>query len=177
LKVNDALEREWQLSTIQFDFNMSERFGLEYTGEDGQPHRPYMVHRALLGSMERFFGVLIEHFAGAFPPWLAPVQAQVIPIADRHFEYAQKVAGRLREAGLRVEVDERAERMNAKIRDAQLQKIPYMLVVGDKEAEAGAVAVRLRTGEDLKAMPLERFLEIARQALERRSLELVQKSS
>ncbi|HEX6506567.1 MAG TPA: threonine--tRNA ligase [Chloroflexota bacterium] len=160
LKVNDALGREWQLSTIQFDFNMSERFGLEYIGEDGQPHRPYMVHRALLGSMERFLGVLIEHFAGAFPVWLAPVQAVVIPIsAERHADYARQVADRLRSAGVRVEVDDRNERMQAKIREAQLQKIPYMLVVGNKEQEAGAVAVRQRSGEDLGAMPLEAFLE------------------
>jgi threonyl-tRNA synthetase len=162
LKVNDALGREWQLSTIQFDFNMPERFGLEYTGEDGQPKRPYMVHRALLGSMERFFGVLIEHFAGAFPLWLAPVQAVVIPIADRHVAYAQQVAERLKALDFRVEVDQRNERMQAKIRDAQLQKVPFMLVVGDKEAEAGAVSVRRRTGEDLKAKPLDEFVALAR---------------
>ena len=165
LKVKDALGREWQLSTIQFDFNLPERFGLEYTGEDGQPKRPYMVHRALLGSMERFFGVLIEHFAGAFPLWLAPVQMTVIPIADRHNEYAQQVAKRLKGEGFRVEVDERGERMQAKIRDAQLQKIPFMLVVGDKEAEQNAVAVRRRTGEDLKSKPLDEFITLARSEL------------
>jgi threonyl-tRNA synthetase len=132
-----------------------------------------MVHRALLGSMERFFGVLIEHYAGAFPPWLAPVQAVIIPIADRHHEYARKVAADLKAAGFRVEVDERAERMNAKIRDAQMQKVPYMLVVGNKEAEAGAVAVRLRTGEDLKAMPLEQFVGMARRAVESREVALI----
>ena len=161
LKVHDALAREWQLSTIQFDFNMSERFELEFIGEDGQPHQPYMVHRALLGSMERFFGVLIEHFAGAFPVWLSPVQAVIIPIADRHYAYAREVAGKLKGEGLRVEVDERNERMNAKIRDAQMQKIPYMLVVGDKEVEQGTVALRLRSGENPGAMPLEEFLERA----------------
>jgi threonyl-tRNA synthetase len=166
LKVNDALGREWQLSTIQFDFNMAERFELEYMGEDGQPHRPYMVHRALLGSMERFFGVLIEHYAGAFPLWLAPVQARIIPIADRHLDYSRQAEQRLKEAGLRVEVDERPERMNAKIRDAQLQKIPYMLIVGDREAEAGAVSVRLRSGEDLKALSLEEFLVRVQQEIE-----------
>ena len=165
LKVNDALGREWQLSTIQFDFNLPVRFGLEYTGEDGQPKRPYMVHRALLGSMERFFGVLIEHYAGAFPLWLAPVQAMVIPIADRHVEYAKQVAEKLRAADFRVEVDERSERMQAKIRDAQLQKVPFMLVVGDKEAEAGAVAVRRRSGEDLKSKPLEEFVALAKSEL------------
>jgi len=162
LKVNDALAREWQLSTIQFDFNLSERFALEYVGEDGQPHRPYMVHRALLGSMERFFGVLIEHFAGAFPVWLAPVQAVIIPIADRHLAYARETAELLKKAGLRVEVDERNERMNAKIRDAQTQKIPYMLVVGDKEIEQQAVALRLRSGENPGAIPVQAFLERAR---------------
>ncbi len=159
LKVNDALGREWQLSTIQFDFNLPERFGLEFIGEDGQPHRPYMVHRALLGSMERFLGVLIEHFAGAFPVWLAPVQAVVIPIsADRHGDYARDVAARLKEAGVRVEVDDRNERMQAKIREAQMQKVPYMLIVGNKEQEADAVAVRQRAGDDLGAIPVADFL-------------------
>ena len=159
LKVRDALGREWQLSTIQFDFTLPERFDLNYVGEDGQEHRPYMIHRALLGSMERFMGVLIEHFAGAFPVWLAPVQAVLIPIADRHLDYAQQVAEGLKEAGLRVQVDDRGERMNAKIRDAQNQKIPYMLVIGDREVEGGAVAVRLRTEENLGAMQVEAFLE------------------
>ena len=155
LKVRDALGREWQLTTIQFDFTLPERFDLVYVGEDGKDHRPYMIHRALLGSMERFMGVLIEHFAGAFPVWLAPVQAVLIPIADRHYEYAQKVAGDLRAAGLRVEVDERGERMNAKIRDAQNQKIPYMLVIGDREVEAESVSVRLRSEENLGDMSIE----------------------
>ena len=168
LKVNDALGREWQLSTIQFDFNMSERFGLEYVGEDGQPHRPYMVHRALLGSMERFFGVLIEHYAGAFPVWLSPVQAMVVPIADRHVAYAKEVQQKLKAAGIRSEVDESSERMQAKIRHAQLQKIPYMLVIGDKEQEAGAVAVRLRTGEDLKAKPVTEFIQLVREAIDKK---------
>ena len=166
LKVNDALGREWQLSTIQFDFNLPVRFDLEYVGEDGQAHRPYMVHRALLGSMERFFGVLIEHFAGAFPVWLSPVQAQIIPIADRHAAYAREVEQRLKAAGIRAEVDGSNERMQAKIRSAQLQKIPYMLVVGDKEQEAGAVAVRLRSGEDLKARPVDEFIALAREAID-----------
>jgi len=159
VKLLDTLGREWQCTTIQFDFNLPERFDVTYIGEDGREHRPYMVHRALLGSMERFFGVLIEHYAGAFPLWLAPVQAIVIPIADRHIDYAQKVADQLREAGLRAEIDDRSERMQAKIRDAQLQKIEYMLVVGDREAEAGAAAVRLRSGEDLKARPLAEIIE------------------
>ena len=166
LKVNDALGREWQLSTIQFDFNLPVRFDLAYVGEDGQPHRPYMVHRALLGSMERFFGVLIEHFAGAFPVWLSPVQAQIIPIADRHAAYAREVEQKLKAAGIRAKVDDSNERMQAKIRNAQLQKIPYMLIVGDKEQEVGAVAVRLRSGEDLKARPVDEFVALAREAIE-----------
>lgn len=171
LKIRDAIGREWQLSTIQFDFNMSERFDLTYVGEDGQEHRPYMIHRALLGSMERFFGVLIEHFGGAFPVWLAPVQAVLIPIADRHLEYASRVAARLKEAGLRTEVDDSSDRMGNKIRKAQEQKIPYMLVVGDKEAEAGAVAVRLRTNENLGPKPVEEFIAMARAAVaEKREL-------
>jgi len=159
VKMIDALGREWQCTTIQFDFNLPERFDVTYVAEDGAQHRPFMVHRALLGSMERFFGVLIEQYAGAFPLWLAPVQAVVIPIADRHNEYAGEVVGKLRAAGLRAEIDDRNERMQAKIRDAQLQKVPYMLVVGDREAEAGAVAVRLRSGDDLKAVPLPDIIE------------------
>lgn len=165
LKVKDAIGREWQLSTIQFDFNEPERFDLTYIGEDGQPHRPYMIHRALLGSLERFFGVLIEHYAGAFPVWLSPVQAALIPIADRHLDYAKQVAGNLRKAGLRVMVDERPERMNAKIRDAQNQKIPYMLVIGDKEEESGQVSLRLRNGENPGAMPLTDFITMAREEI------------
>ncbi len=159
VKLLDSLGREWQCTTIQFDFNLPERFDVTYIGEDGREHRPFMVHRALLGSMERFFGVLIEHYAGAFPLWLAPVQATVIPIADRHIEYALTVADGLRQAGLRADVDQRGERMQAKIRDAQLQKVPYMLVVGDREEAAGAVAVRLRSGEDLKTRPLPELIE------------------
>jgi threonyl-tRNA synthetase len=158
IKVRDALGREWQLSTIQFDFNLPELFDLIFVGEDGQEHRPYMIHRALLGSMERFMGVLIEHFAGAFPVWLSPVQAILIPIADRHNECARNVAEQLKARGMRVEVDERGERMNAKIRDAQNQKIPYMLVIGDREVEQGTVSLRLRTEENLGALPVESFL-------------------
>ncbi len=161
LKVNDALGREWQLSTIQFDFNLPERFDLEYIGEDGQPHRPYMVHRALMGSMERFLGVLIEHFAGAFPLWIAPVQATIIPITDKQMEYACQVRQHLTDAGLRVELDDSRDRMQGKIRRAQLQKVPYMLIIGAREQETGAVAVRTRAGEDLGAMPLAAFVERA----------------
>lgn len=168
LKVKDAIGREWQLSTIQFDFNNPERFDLTYIGEDGQPHRPYMVHRALLGSLERFFGVLIEHYAGAFPVWLSPVQAALIPIADRHVDYAREVAAELRQAGLRVMVDDRGERMNAKIRDAQNQKIPYMLVVGDKEVENCQVALRLRNGENQGPMAVAEFLDRAKDEVARK---------
>ncbi|MCD6135645.1 threonine--tRNA ligase, partial [Candidatus Bipolaricaulota bacterium] len=155
IKIKDALNRTWQCSTIQFDFNLPGRFDMSYIGEDGAEHRPYMIHRALLGSLERFYGVLIEHYAGAFPVWLAPVQAMVIPISDRHNDYARQVADTLKAADLRAEVDTSSGRMNAKIRNAQMQKIPYMLVVGDKEMEAGSVAVRLRSGEDLGAMSLD----------------------
>src|SRR5437870_6171777 len=158
VKMVDTLGREWQCTTIQFDFNLPERFDVTYIAEDRRERPPHMVHRALLGSMERFFGVLLEHYAGAFPLWLAPVQAIGIPIADRHIDYAQKVAGELRSADLRVEIDARSERMQAKIRDAQLQKVPYMLVVGDREAESNAAAVRLRSGEDLKARPVEEII-------------------
>ena len=169
LKVNDALDREWQLSTIQFDFFLPERFGLSYVGEDGAEHQPYMIHRALMGAMERFFGTLIEHHAGAFPVWLAPVQVSLIPIADRHQDYARGVAEQLKEAGLRVEVDERSERMNAKIRDAQVQKIPYMLIMGDRDAEANQVSVRLRSQEDLGGMSVEAFLDRAQADIESRA--------
>ena len=154
----DVLGREWQLSTIQIDFIQPGRMGCVYTGEDGKEHTPVMLHCAVTGATERFMGMLIEHFGGAFPLWLAPVQATVIPIADRHQPYADEVAKTLRAAGFRVEVDARSERMNAKIRHAQLQKIPYMLVAGDREAEAGTVAVRVRTGEDLGAIPLADFI-------------------
>jgi threonyl-tRNA synthetase len=159
IKIRDVLGREWQCTTIQFDFNLPERFDLAFVGDDGRERRPYMVHRALLGSMERFLGVLVEHYGGAFPLWLAPVQATVIPIADRHIEYARRVADELRAEGLRVEVDERSERMQAKIRDAQLQKVPYMLVVGDKEMKAETAALRCRSGEDLGALPLFQVID------------------
>jgi threonyl-tRNA synthetase len=154
INLKDTLGRRWQCSTVQFDFNEPERFGMTYIGEDGVEHRPYMIHRALLGSIERFFGILVEHYGGAFPLWLAPVQAVVIPIADRHVDYAHHVQRELREAGLRVEVDDSGERMGNKIRRAQLQKTPYMLVIGDREVEAEQVSVRDRSGDDLGAMPL-----------------------
>ncbi|MFZ5916291.1 MAG: threonine--tRNA ligase [Chloroflexota bacterium] len=171
IKIKDALGRAWQCTTIQFDFNLPERFDMTYIGEDGQEHRPYMVHRALLGSIERFFGVLVEHYAGAFPVWLSPVQAAIIPITDRHLAYANQVADQLRQADMRVQVDDSNDRMQAKIRKAQLQKVPYMLVVGDREQQAGAVAVRLRTEENLGAMPLPDFISRAQKAIrEKREL-------
>jgi len=159
VKLLDALGRKWQLSTVQFDFTLPQRFGLEFVAEDGKRHRPLMVHRALYGSIERFFGTLIEHYAGAFPVWLAPVQAVVMPITDRQLEYAQKVHARLLAAGLRSHLDDRKEKVNLKIREAQLQKVPYMLVVGDREAEAGTVSVRHRKHADMGVKPLEQFVE------------------
>jgi threonyl-tRNA synthetase len=170
--LRDALGRYHQCTTIQIDFNAPERFDLEFVGSDGQPHRPIVLHRALIGSYERFIGVLIEHYAGAFPLWLAPVQAVVLPIADRHADYAAQVLERLQAAGLRAELDDRAERVQAKIRDAQLRKIPYMLVVGDREAADGTVAVRLRTNENLGPVPLDDFLATATDLIATRSLDL-----
>ena len=169
-KIEDAIGRLWQLGTVQRDFNLPERFQLEYIGEDNKPHRPVMVHRALFGSIERFFGVLIEHYAGAFPMWLAPVQVAVLPITDRINEYAEKIAAELRKAGLRVEVNVRSDKIGAKIRDAQLQKIPFMLVLGDREMEEGKVAVRERTKGDIGAMSLDDFREMATRLVKTRAL-------
>jgi threonyl-tRNA synthetase len=158
LKVKDALGRSWQCTTVQFDFNLPERFDITYVGEDNRPHRPFMVHRAVLGSLERFFGVLIEHHAGAFPTWLAPVQARLVPVADRFQPYAQQVSDQLRAAGVRPEVDVRNEKVGYKIRDAEVQKIPYALVVGEKEVTSRAVSVRQRGGRDLGVMPIDGFI-------------------
>ena len=160
IKIEDAIGRIWQLGTIQLDWNLPERFQLEYTGEDGQKHRPVMIHRALFGSIERFFGVLIEHYAGAFPLWLAPVQVVVLPITDRINEYAQSVADELRQAGFRVETNLKSDKIGAKIRDAQLQKIPYMVVLGDKEQEEQKIAVRERKQGDIGQMTLSEFKEM-----------------
>jgi threonyl-tRNA synthetase len=170
--VRDAIGRYWQVCTIQVDFQEPERFGLEYIDEHGERQRPVMVHRALFGSVERFFGVLVEHFAGAFPTWLAPVQVAIIPIADRHMDYAQQVAERLRPAGIRVEVDDSSDTMGAKIRRHQLQKVPYMLVVGDNEVSAGAVSVRRRTGEESRGVNLEDLVGKLTAEIESRSLDL-----
>jgi threonyl-tRNA synthetase len=172
VQIYSAIGREFSLATNQVDFAQPLRFDLKFTNKNGQEEMPLIIHRAPLGTHERTVGFLLEHFAGAFPAWLAPTQAAVIAIADRHNAYANKVKERLVAENLRVMVDDRAERINAKIRDAQLMKIPYMLVVGDKEAEANAVAVRLRSGEDLKAMPLEQFIAMAKQVVGTRSLEL-----
>ena len=169
-KIEDSIGRLWQLGTVQRDFNLPERFSLEYIGEDNKPHRPVMVHRALFGSIERFFGVLIEHYAGAFPLWLAPVQVAVLPITDRINEYAETVAQELRAAGLRVEVNVRSDKIGAKIRDAQMQKVPFMLVLGDREMEQGQVAVRERSKGDIGAMPLDEFRERAQRLVETRAL-------
>ena len=163
--VTDAIGRKWQCATIQLDYMMPERFDLKYIGADNAEHRVVVIHRAIFGSFERFLAILIEHYAGAFPIWLAPVQAMLIPIADRHAVYCSQVKDRLTAAGLRAEIDMSVERMNAKIRNAQMQKIPYMLVVGDREQEQGAVAVRLRSGEDLKTKSVEEFIAIAKDAI------------
>ncbi len=165
LKIKDALGRPWQLGTIQFDFNLPERFDLTYIGEDGKEHQPYMVHRALLGSLERFFGILIEHYAGAFPAWLAPEQVRVLPITAGQIEYAKGIEAKLREADVRVTVDADNEKLGAKIRRAQLEKVPFMLVVGGRDAEAGVVSVRSREAGDKGAMSREAFMEIFNEAL------------
>ena len=169
LHMTDVLGRSWQLGTIQLDAQMPARFGLTYMGSDNHEHPVFVIHRAFFGSFERFIGILIEHYAGAFPVWLAPIQVMLIPVSDRHIVYAKEVAAQLKAAGLRVEVDARGERMNAKLRDAQLQKIPYMLVVGDKEAAERAVSVRLRTNENLGVMPLRSFVERVMEVVKMRS--------
>jgi len=165
LKVRDALGRAWQCTTVQFDFNLPERFDITYVGEDNRPHRPFMVHRAILGSLERFFGVLVEHHAGAFPTWLAPVQARLVPVADRFQPYARQVSDRLSAIGVRTEVDVRNEKVGYKIRDAEVQKIPYILVVGEKESAVSAVAVRQRGGRDLGVMPVDQFVVVIQDEL------------
>jgi threonyl-tRNA synthetase len=170
IRVEDAIGRNWQLTTVQFDFNLPKRFQMEYIGDDNKPHQPIMIHRALFGSMERFFGVLIEHYGGAFPLWLAPVQVAVLPITDRINEYAENIVRELRATGLRVESNLRSEKIGAKIRDAQLQKVPFMLVLGDREMEQNVVAVRERAKGDIGAMSLTEFKEMARRLTDSRAL-------
>ena len=169
LKITDALKREWQLTTIQFDFNLPERFDMTFVDTDGKEKRPYVVHRALLGSIERFFGILIEHYGGAFPVWLAPVQAAIIPVAETFNSYGAEVAKVLESAGIRVDLDTTDQRMNAKIRNAQKRKIPYMLIVGEREAEARQVSVRYRSGEQENGVPLDSFLEGLRSAIDEKN--------
>ena len=166
MQIRDALGREWQCSTIQFDFNLPERFDLTFAGQDGKMHRPYMVHRALLGSMERFFGTLIEHYAGNFPVWLAPVQAVILPVSDRFTDYAQQVAKLLRDAQVRVEVDDQDAKLGYKIREAEVQKVPYMLIVGAREVENGTVSVRRHGQGDLGALSLENLIARIQQEVE-----------
>ena len=158
LKVKDSIGREWQMSTIQFDFNEPERFGIEYTGSDGQKHRPYMIHRALMGSLERFFGVLIEHYAGNFPLWLAPLHVKVLNISEDQEGYAKEVEAKLKAAGLRVKADLRNETINAKVRDAAMHKLPYLVVVGNKEKEAGTITLRLRGNKQVFGVNLDEFI-------------------
>ena len=165
LNIQDALDRDWQCTTVQFDFNLPERFNLVFQNDSGERAQPYMIHRAILGSIERFIGILIEHYSGAFPVWLAPVQGVIIPISDRHLDYAASVQKALSTSGLRIEVDSRRDRMNAKIRDAQMQKIPYMIVVGDSEEEADSVSVRLRDGTNLGAISVSEFQNMAYQTV------------
>ena len=160
IKIKDVLGRAWQCSTIQVDFNLPERFNVTFRGEDGKEHQPIMIHRALMGSLERFFGVLIEHYAGAFPLWLAPVQAIVLTITEKNNEYAKEVFHALRKEDIRTELDIRNEKLGLKVREAQLKKIPYMLVVGDKEQEKGVVAPRARSGSTLEPMPIEDFIKL-----------------
>jgi threonyl-tRNA synthetase len=174
IKLVDVLGRVWQLSTVQFDFNLPEKFELEYKGEDGSLHRPVMVHRALFGSMERFFGILIEHYAGAFPVWLAPVQVALVPISDKHLEYARKVKQRLEDAGIRVELDERNEKMSAKIRDLEMQKVPFILVMGEKEAASVTVSVRARGKGDEGQVVLVDFISRLQKLVKTHSLQVLE---
>ncbi|MCI5624789.1 MAG: His/Gly/Thr/Pro-type tRNA ligase C-terminal domain-containing protein, partial [Clostridiales bacterium] len=167
----DSLGRTWQCGTVQLDSQLPERFELEYTGEDGQKHRPVMLHRVVLGSIERFIGVITEHFAGAFPAWLAPVQVKVLPVTDRALEYARDISAKLDAAGYRPEVDDRNEKIGKKIREATLEKVPYMLVVGDRDMENGTVSVRKRSGEDLGAMTYEQFFALLKEAVDTKVIE------
>jgi threonyl-tRNA synthetase len=173
IEVQDSLKRPWQLTTIQFDFNLPERFDMTFIGPDGRKVRPYMIHRALLGSLERFFGILIEHYGGAFPVWLAPVQAVVLPVTEAEIPYAEEVAGKLLAEGIRAEAwTKERKTLRWLIREAQLQKIPYMLVCGEKERAEGKVAVRLRTGEDLGPQPLSEVISRIQAVISSRTVDL-----
>ena len=169
LKIKDVLGRAWQCTTIQVDFNLPERFDVTYTAEDNKPHQAIMIHRALMGSLERFFGVLIEHYAGAFPVWLSPVQAVIMTITDSQIEYAKGIVELLKKEGIRTEPDFRGEKIGFKIREAQLMKTPYMLIIGDKEVKAGAVAIRTRKGEDLGQIKAEDFLARIKKEIEEKA--------
>ena len=173
LIATDTLGREWQLSTVQIDFVMPERFGLEYTAADGTKKRPVMLHRAIVGSPERFMMIMLEHFAGAFPLWLSPVQTKIIPITDAQHEYAHKILDKLKEQGIRVEIDDRSEKMQSKIRDAQMQKIPYMLIIGGREVENNQVSIRQRDNQDLGAMDFDKFLKTIKDQIKNKSLNLI----
>jgi threonyl-tRNA synthetase len=172
IKFESALGKAWQGPTIQVDFNLPPRFDVTYVGEDGQEHQVVMVHRTVLGSMERFLATLLEHYGGAFPVWLAPVQARVIPVADRHLDYARSLESRLKNEHLRADVDARSERMNLKVRQAQLEKIPYMLVVGDNEVDNGTVSVRTRAGTQVASLAPEKFIESVKASVSARAREL-----
>jgi threonyl-tRNA synthetase len=174
IKIMDSLNRTWQCSTVQVDFNLPERFDMTYIGEDGKEHRPIMIHRALMGSLERFFGVLIEQYAGAFPVWLAPVQARICTITDRQLDFAKQVLAQFKAAGIRADADLRPEKINSKIRDAQLEKIPYMLVVGDREMESNTLALRLRTNENLGAKPADEIMQLIKTQDSTKSLKLIE---
>jgi threonyl-tRNA synthetase len=171
-QVTDVIGRPWQLGTIQVDYQLPERFQLEYIGDDGKEHRPVMIHRAILGSLERFIGIIIEHFAGAFPTWLAPVQAKVLPLSEKFVDYAGGVTRQLKDAGVRVEIDDSNEKLGAKIRNAQLQKVPYMLIVGEKEAQSGTVTVRKRSGGDQAAISVEELIAVVKEQVRTRALTL-----
>lgn len=166
--IEDSIGRTWQCGTIQLDMNLPERFQIEYVGEDGQKHRPIMIHRACFGSMERFLGILTEHYAGAFPTWMAPVQVKILPISDKHIAYAKELAKKMHKDYVRVEVDERNEKIGYKIRQAQVAKVPYMLVVGDKEMEEGTVNVRKHGGDELGTVPFEEFFTTVKEEIKER---------
>jgi threonyl-tRNA synthetase len=173
IKIKDALDRSWQCTTIQFDFNLPERFDMTYIGEDNEAHRPYMIHRALLGSLERFYGVLIEHYMGNFPVWLAPVQVQVIPISEHQTEYAKDILQALRDADIRAEIDVQNEKIGYKIREAEKQKIPYMVIVGNKEVENQNISVRKHLTGDLGAMDLKDFVSTVTQEIQNKTISTI----